>query len=326
MTRALRTLRRRLLTPNTIETTIERRGFHYRSDAARDRLETIGRTFLDGYGAAVESRTPDEIERRLESLPGWLRGFAYEGAGMGLAVLDGLPFGRRDHVARFLRTERGTRYTYLVYVGIGWAMARLPRFRWPDPDTLDPVLVPLVLDGYGFHQAYFHTRRYVHEHYVDPAFPWLDDRHRWFANHAIDQGIGRALWFVAGTDPARVADLIDAFPEQRHGDLYAGTGLAATFAGGVDEPDLRLLAERAGEHRGELAQACAFAAEARVRAGIVPAQTALATHVFCGTTPEDAARLARALRPDDRADDELPAYEVWRRRLANEFAVGGANP
>ncbi len=274
----------------------------------------------------MEARTPADAVGPLEELPDWLRGFAYEGAGMGFAVLDGMPFGRSDNLNRFLETERGEAYRYLVYVGIGWAMARLPRFRWPKPARLDPMLVPLVLDGYGFHQAYFHTARYVDGHYRNPGFPWPRGPHQWYANRAIDQGIGRALWFIAGTDPGRVADLIDGFAAERHGDLYAGVGLAVTYAGGVEELELRSLLRRAGEHRGNLAQGSAFAADARVRAGIVPPHSKLATQVLCGATPEDVARRTRELRPADPADGELPAYELWRQRIASEFvSLGGVS-
>ncbi|MGB3444878.1 MAG: DUF1702 family protein [Actinophytocola sp.] len=330
MTSSWRALRRRLLTPNVVETTLDKRGFHKKSPAAQERLETVGKTFLVGYAHAVEARTPEDAEDRIDELPDWLRGFAYEGAGMGFAMLDGLPFGRSDNVARFLATPRGRTYEYLAYVGIGWAMARLPRFRWPKPASLDPVFAPLVLDGYGFHQAYFHTARYVDGKYRNPDFPWPGGRHGSYANNAIDQGIGRAAWFIRGTDPALVADLIDSFPESRRADLWSGVGLAATYAGGGDadiaEQDLRTLTRRVGDYRGNLAQGSAFAANARVRAGIVPAHSALATEVICGTTPAEAARLADELRPSAQEDGDKPAYEVWRARLANAFvSLGGVN-
>ncbi|MDU0289339.1 DUF1702 family protein [Saccharothrix longispora] len=326
MTSSWRALRRRLLTPSTAETSLDKRGFHKKSPAAQERLENVGKTFLTGYAHAVEARTPAEAEERIEQLPDWLRGFAYEGAGMGLAMLDGLPFGRSDNVSRFLATPTGTRYQYLAYVGIGWAMARLPRFRWPKPTSLDPVLVPLVLDGYGFHQAYFHTARYVDAQYRDPGFPWPGGPHGDYANHAIDQGIGRASWFVRGTDPVLVADLVDSFPEARRGDLWSGIGLAATYAGGGDDPaaaerDLRTLLARAGDHRGNLAQGSAFAAHARVRAGIVPAHSVLATGVLCGMTPQEAAGLTDECRPDHQAGGDKPAYEIWRQRLADALVT-----
>lgn len=329
MTSSWRALRRRLLTPNVVETTLEKRGFHRKTPAAQERLETVGRTFLEGYAYAVEARTSADAVAALEQVPDWLRGFAYEGAGMGLAVLDGLPFGSSSNIRRFLETERGDAYSYLVYVGIGWAMARIPRFRWPKPSALDPVVGPLVLDGYGFHQAYFHTARYVDNQYQDPKFPWPGGEHGSYANRAIDQGIGRAMWFIGGTDPELVADKLDAFPESRRADLYAGVGLATTYAGSADgtaEQDLRTMARRAGAHRGNLAQGCAFAAHARVRAGIVPEHTELATNVYCGATPEEVARLVNKARPTGPVEGDRPAYEVWRQRLASEFvSVGGVN-
>ncbi|MFC0865973.1 DUF1702 family protein [Sphaerimonospora cavernae] len=329
MTSFLRTLRRRILTPDISETKLATRGFHVKSPEARDLLETVGATFLTGYGHAVQARTPAEAEEHLERVPRRFRGFAYEGAGMALAVLDALPLPGGRRVDDFL-AGRGDRHIYMVYVGIGWAMARLPRFRWPRADALDPLLRWLVLDGYGFHQAYFRTEQYVHRQYRDPAFPWpsggaASPADRAYAGRAIDQGIGRALWFVAGTDADRAASLIAAFPEHRHPDLYAGAGLAATYAGGADEAELRRFWENAGAHRSQIAQGCAFGAEARVRAGLLVPHTTLAAEIFCGMTAEQAAGVTQQVRPREPVQGgELPAYEVWRQHVADEFvSLGG---
>ncbi|SFP09500.1 Protein of unknown function [Amycolatopsis arida] len=317
-----RALRRRILTPNVSATSLDVRGFHKKSPQAQELLETVGRTFLDGYAYAVEARDVAAAEARLEQVPTRFQGFAYEGAAMGYAMLDGLPLGGGRHVVDFL-AGRAQRHVYMVYVGIGWAMARLPRFRWPRGDVFDPLLRWLILDGYGFHQAYFATRRYVHEHYREPAFPWPADA-RGYADSAIDQGIGRALWFVGGTDPRRVTELIDRFPRKRHADLYGGVGLAAAYAGGGDSAELVLLRERAGEHRAQVAQGAAFAAEARVRAELLVPHTERAAQVLCGTSAVRAAELTQRLRPESPVDGELPAYEVWRQRIAAEFvSLGG---
>jgi hypothetical protein len=318
-------LRRRVLTPNVSATSLDVRGFNVKSPAARDQLEAVGRTFLEGYAYAAEAGRPDAATESLERVPAPFRGFAYEGAAMAFAVRDGLPFGSRRHVERFL-AGAGADHIYMAYVGIGWAMARLPKFRWPDAAGLDPLLRWLVLDGYGFHQAYFHTERYVHGQYQDLDFRWPPDQERWYANRAIDQGIGRAMWFVGGTDPYLVATMFDKFPEQRRADLFSGAGLAATYAGGADEGELLDFWELAGPYRAQLAQASAFAAEARVLAGLVTPHTAVATQVFCGVTPEQAARISREVRPAGPVGGGLLAYEVWRQRVANEFVAhsGGA--
>ncbi len=320
-----RALRRRLLTPSISATKLETRGFHDKSQAARELLETVGETFLTGYGYAAEARTTDEGADRLDGVPAQYRGFAYEGAAMGFAVRDALPVGGAGKFTRFIAGPADD-HIYMAYVGLGWAMARVPRFRWPKRDSTDPLLRWLVLDGYGFHQAYFRTDRYVHEHFQDPRFPWPAGgpaHERAYANRVIDQGIGRALWFVAGTDADLVATLIDKFPESRRPDLYSGAGLAATYAGGADEDELEVFLRRAGELRPQVAQGSAFAAEARVRAGLVVPHTHVATRVFCGMSPSEAARITHDVRPDQPVEGDLPAYEVWRQRIAEKFASFG---
>lgn len=315
----LRALRSRILTPNVSATSLDTRGFHVKNEAAKELLETVGRSFLAGYSYATGARTPADAEERLEGVAPQFRGFAYEGAAMGFTVLDRLPVGGGSRMAGFL-AGRGDDHIYMAYIGIGWAMARLPRFRWPRITPLDPLLRWLVLDGYGFHQAYFHTGRYVHEQ-VRTDVPWPTDA--WYVNHAVDQGIGRALWFVGGTEPDLVCTMIDGFAETRRPDLYGGAGLAATYAGGADESELRAFWDRAGCYRPQVAQGCAFAAEARIRAGLVVPHTHLAARVFCDMTPAQAAELSGKHRPDPHTQADLPGYELWRRRIAGEFASIG---
>lgn len=312
-------LRRRVMTPNASETKLETRGFHDKGPHARQVLETVGESFLTGLGDAVETGSPSETDRRLTALPTRYQGFAFEGAAMGFALLDGfLPGSRRT--ADFLRGP-GDAHVYMAYVGIGWAMARLPRPLWPDTRGLDPLLRWLVHDGYGFHQAYFHTDRYVHRQIRDARAARRTGDGA-YALRAADQGIGRALWFVGGTDVDQVARLVDRFPASRHSDLYAGIGLAATYAGGADEAELHRLREHAGRHRGFLAQGSAFAAEARIRAGLLVPHAELGASVLCGTDAESAARTSRELRPDATGpapDPVRPRYEEWRASLAREL-------
>lgn len=317
-----RTLRRRVLTPDLSETSLEVRGFHAKSPEAVERLETVGRSFLAGYAAAAEAARPRDAEAELEKLSTIYKGFAYEGAAMALAVRDGLPIGGRRHVEEFLDGP-ADRHIYMVYVGVGWAMARVPRFRWKVLYAPDPLLRWLVLDGYGFHQAYFHTQRYVHEQFVEDRFPWPAEGPAWHARQVIDQGIGRASWFVAGTDPDELARLFAAFPESRRPDLWSGAGLAATYAGGASRQELEHLVELAGPYRPNLAQGSAFAAAARLRADLVVPHNELATEVVCGTTVAAAAAVTDVARQDlpDRVD--LPAYATWRQRIAAEFVRAG---
>lgn len=320
MTGVWRKIRRRVLTPAMSETKLETRGFYDKGPEARRLLETVGEMFLTGYGDAAEARTVREAEGHLEELPVRFRGFGYEGAGMAFAMRDGLSL--RGHLTEEFLRGRGDDHVYMVYVGIGWAMARLPRMRWARATAAasDPLLRWLALDGYGFHQAYFHTQRYVGEQYRDQDFPWPGGPARGYAPHVIDQGIGRALWFVTGSDADLCATTIEKFAPERHCDLFSGAGLAATYAGGADEDELRVLWDRAGAHRAYVAQAAAFAAEARVRARTVVPHTELATRFFCGMSPAEAADVTWRARPAQVVDGDVPAFEVWRSRIADEFA------
>src|SRR5690242_12608533 len=118
-------LRRALLTPNIKETTMAVRGFHVKNDTGRDLLETVGRSFLDGFANAAEARVPQDIVAPLDAVSTRFRGFAYEGAAMAFAIRDATGLGR-GLVPAFL-AGCGREHVYMAYVGVGWAMARLPR-------------------------------------------------------------------------------------------------------------------------------------------------------------------------------------------------------
>ena len=75
---------------------------------------------------------------------------------MALAVRDGMRLSGR-HWVRDLLASRGANHVYMAYIGVGWAMARLPRLRGRAIDPHDPWRRWLALDGSGFQQAYVRT-------------------------------------------------------------------------------------------------------------------------------------------------------------------------
>ena len=315
-------LRRRLLTPDVAETSLAVRGFHVKSPQARERLENVGRTFLVGYACGAEAGAPTDAEAGLEAVPAAVRGFAYEGAAMAMAVRDGLPIGGRRHTERFL-AGRADRHVYMAYVGIGWAMARIPKFRHSTLYAADPVLRWLILDGYGFHQAYFRTEQYVHDQYQAERLDWPGGGPPWYAKRVVDQGVGRAMWFVAGTDVDLLHTMVQRFAEHRRADLYAGAGLAACYAGGADEAELRRLRDNAGRYAPDLAQGASFAAGARIRADLVVPHNEIATQVLCGCSTAEAARTNDDALVDLPTTGNVPAYEVWRQRIRSRYLQAG---
>jgi hypothetical protein len=309
-------LRCRIFMPDQSEVTFERRGFAAPDAVRQANLEKVGTKFLEGFRYGMAGRTLVDIESSLEEVEPDFRGFSYEGCTMALAVRDGLlPFGR--HWVRDLLASRGAAHIYMAYIGVGWAMARLPRPRWRAIEPRDPLLRWLALDGYGFHQAYFRTDRYVYGQHQARIPGWEPAS---YADRAVDQGIGRALWFVNGSDVERVAAGIEAFPPHRRGDLWSGAALASVYAGGADAGELADMARLAGPYRSHAAQGAAFAGRARLLARLVTPGTELGVKVYCDMSVTQAAAITDETRLDLPAeDDRVPAYEVWRERIRKRF-------
>src|SRR6185503_15608333 len=144
--------RRRFLGLSPAEASFAKRGFLASEEKARLRLEQIGITFLSGYHAALEETAFVSLERRLATVEAELRGFAFEGAAMGLALLDYFTPWRKDRWRTF--TEGlAEPHIYMMHVGLGWALARLRRSVTQHLSKLDPLLCWLVVDGYGFHEG-----------------------------------------------------------------------------------------------------------------------------------------------------------------------------
>jgi hypothetical protein len=324
MPTTLGALRRRVLTPPLTDVTFAERGFPVTPTDATRKLESIPQSVICGFEWAMEARDLWEIERRLSLVDQELRGFAYEGATMGFTIRDTMRGGRGTRT-RELLLGPGHEHIFLAYIGIGFAMARLPRVLWrtilPDLDAspYHPTMSWLAVDGYGFDRAYFQTRKWVDEQYVCAPYPW-QGRPDYFPR-AIDQGIGRALWFIHGAGTPEVIAAVGRFAEHRRADLWSGVGLAATFAGGSSERGLTELRLGAGEYHPDLALGMAFAVKARTYAGFVPPHTDVAAAALGGVGVAESVAITdeAALREHD---GDLPTYELWRQDIRACFATG----
>ncbi|HME00036.1 MAG TPA: DUF1702 family protein [Terriglobia bacterium] len=297
------------------EATFASRGFHGRDPQARRHLEQIGSTFLEGYNAALACDELDALGCRLNSIDANLRGFAFEGAAMSLSLLDHLTLWDKHRLQRFLDGP-GSPHVYMLHVGAGWALARLPWTRlWVERrfTQLDPLLKWLALDGYAFHEGYFHWKRCLGG---DSLRGTLSP----YSRRVFDQGLGRALWFVGGADIDYIAETIATFQPPRRKDLWRGVGLACAYAGGVGRAVVDALAAVAKPYAPQLAQGAAFAAKARERAGNPAECTDIACEVLCGVSTAEAAAVTDAALVSLPEDGPEPAYEVWQRRIQARFA------
>jgi len=296
-----------LLSPAVVD--FDRRGFRAGPSETRAVLEAAAGAFITGFNA--ELAMPPGAAAVLEDLPEDRRGFGAEGAGMAAALLDLLnPLHGRRLAA--VRSAHDGRYSYLIHVGVGWALAKLHRRRLGSLAADAPLLRWLAYDGMGFCQAFFAGRRQLQRWETHPARcdATCDIRH---------QGLGRSLWFRTCGDPATAAEHIGRLAPRHHGDAWSGVGLAAAYAGGVSVGIFEQLREIAGEHRAAVAQGAAFAAEAWQHSGHVPEKARTAVRILTGVgVPQAAAWTWDARRPIEYADAGAADYRRWRLRIQKQ--------
>lgn len=325
MPTTLGSIRRLVLTPSFARVTFTERGFPVTPSSVTEHLESIPHAVLCGFEWGIDTHDQWELERRLSMVRPEVLGFAYEGATMACTVLDAMRGGTGGKTAKLL-SGPGAPHIFLAYIGIGFAMARLPRKLWrtvvPDlaGSPYHPTMSWLAVDGYGFDRAYFDTRRWIDEQAEPAPYPWAG-RADYFPR-AFDQGVGRALWFINGGVPEAVAAAVDAFAEARRPDLWSGVGLAATFAGGAGQAGLATLRRLSGEHHAELALGVVFAIKARTYSTYVPEHSRLAAGVLADLTVEAAEALADRTEVPFEDVGPVPPYELWRARIRAEFGAG----
>ncbi|MFL5655789.1 MAG: DUF1702 family protein [Ktedonobacteraceae bacterium] len=277
------------------------------------RLKTVIFTVTECCHITLKNSRFEVLVPRLDAYEDELRGFAYEGAGVGLAALDCLlPWKKRT---RAFVDGPGSPYIFAVYLGAGMALARIHRQPEPFRTRLeDPVFSWVVMDGYGFHEGFFARRRYVEERAVPMHLSS-------YARRAFDHGLGRSIWFSAGANVDRVVSTIAAFAPARHADLWSGVGLACGYTGGVDRPTIETLQTAVGPHRSQLALGVVIAAKARQQVGNPASHNEIACEVLCGLSSKEASHLADLALQNLPTDGVEPAYEIWRQRIEAQFAV-----
>lgn len=276
-------------------------------DPALIPISRVVYTVLDcGFYAIAHPRF-DELVPMIEARDPELHGFAYEGAGMGLAILDfWMPWNRR--VKKFA-TGPAVRYKRAVYLGVGLGYARMGRNPQRIRNRLpDPFWSWAVFDGYGYLTSLLaRTQKRYLEECAEP------DQLSGYARRAFDQGMGRAVWFIK---QGAVGPVIERFPARRRPDLWSGVGYACAYAGGGNREALETIGTAAGQYLPDLAVGVAASARTRHAIGNPVQHNEIACQVLCQMSSVEAARIAETAMLDLPAgSDEEPSYEVWRQRL-----------
>jgi enediyne biosynthesis protein E3 len=307
-------LRRHSLLPSTQPSELE------------GRLQDAARSFSKGLGAAVECTTVRQLHEYLtnrEGLNDWQRGFAFEGAAMGIGILESTLPWKRGVFGEF-SSGWGRNYLHLIHVGMGWARGRANAVPDLFPKGLDPLLRWLTVDGYGFYRGLFC--------WSDDAVVCSLEKFSPSTSKVLCQGYGRALWFLCRGSPATLEEVIAQLPRKLRGEAWSGAGLACVYAGRIEGDELHRLVAAAGGWRPALAQGAAFAAKARKLAGDFERASLggrngseceyydEACRVLCGMDARAAAAITDDALDGLPPDGEEPAYAVWQRRIRRAFS------
>jgi hypothetical protein len=220
-------------------------------------------------------------------------------------VIKDFLFPWKRNFDEFLRI--GNNHEYMLYVGAGWAVARLPFKRYLISRLNKNILHSLVFDGLGFHQGYFFWRNSILKKQM-PRYLKKSEHKPYF------QGLGRSLWFVLGGNSKKIVETINTFEEEFRGDLWSGIGLSSTYAGGRQD-SIKELKSYSGFYLPDLCQGSAFAAKARHRAGNITLHNRYACSVYHGMSVEQAAELTDNVL----SVLERPDYDLWRNHIRKAF-------
>ncbi|WP_082942966.1 DUF1702 family protein [Mycobacterium sp. 852002-40037_SCH5390672] len=325
----VRAFRRALRIPSADDILFANRGFPGASSPIAGQLEGAGLALLKGFETSIAQGNPNFLAQTLERVDPFYRSLAFEGAVTGLILRDIIDVGRRGRAYRFVQGP-GAPHALMAWFGYGQLLRWLPRPIWQSAmPHLDGKLAIrkfswLAIDAYGFDCAYMETNRWVTKQRVPKPYHW--EGSPGYFQHAFDQGIGRALYFIHGGQVPDIAEAISRFPALRQPDLWSGIGGASTYLGGLSAADLQTLGVLAGVNKSELAVGAVFAIKARHHAGYIPACTETAAHVYCDMSVDAAASLAdAATREADKSQGSNdPEYVRWRRYIRRHFDSGHA--
>lgn len=288
---------------------VQRFGAQPDLDKTWAQFEPVACTLVDSFYMTLDVRDLDELADQLDTVTPELRGIAYEGAGMGLMMRDTLA-PRAWRLDAFLN-DRGSDYRGLIYIGAGLVLPRLPVHPLRFVNRQDPLLRWLVMDGYGFFDAFFNWTAAIAARQVPAVVTG-------YARNGYDQGVGRSLWFCTGANVVRIIDTIATFPLHRRADLWSGIGLACAYAAGVMERSaIEELLAAAGAHRVHMATGAAIAAVFRRQSKMPAPHTDLAVDVTWSRTADQVADLALDVLQD--AVYTGNPYAQWRSCIASAW-------
>ncbi|MGM1048285.1 MAG: DUF1702 family protein [Bacillota bacterium] len=199
------------------------------------RFSAVLQSFLTGHNKASNIFiSVNRIRRILDNrFQPFYRGFAYEGTGMGFGFRSLTNPFRSGKIFENYIYKLESRHIYQYYVGLGWCLYILYKFRPKGYNywirQMDPYYAPMLFDGVGFKAGLLdYGLRADVIHY----FSKLGDN----PLRICCQGYGRSLWFLGKFEVDVVLDYLITLPVEVQDDIISGTGLAVAYSF-FDQPE-----------------------------------------------------------------------------------------
>jgi hypothetical protein len=191
------------------------------------RFSEILRAFLTGNNRMLKMGLQVNREREYLDIAfdPFYRGFAFEGAGMGLGARCAM-FGGGEKFEQ-LMMKLSPKYVYQYYVGLGWYLhiryGYKPQGYNQWISQLDPRFAPILFDGVGFKTGLFSKLGSLEAVSCFGSFTSEQAR-------ICLQGYGRSLWFQNRFNLQNAVMEINKQTFSDRDDLYSGLGLAVAYS------------------------------------------------------------------------------------------------
>ncbi len=267
------------------------------------KIESIQSVFLETQLFYATHHDINGLISYIEKYPVEFRSIAFESASMAIALKDLV---QHEELIDWLHYVNGPAKLHQaqVYVGLGWAIAKLQLLFLPVVEKIGTAYYFRVADGCGYFDGSFRHRKTVLSRQLPAYLPEA-------ALPMYDQGVGRSLWYSCRADMDKVKNKIEGFPAERQAALWRGMGIAVAYVGGCDNTYLESLWQDAGANRIQLATGAALAARSRIMANTMTADT------------DRCSRLWFTLSSDIPGNINEDAYNNWidqiEKRLTGSF-------
>ena len=261
--------------------------------------------FTEGYHMGLEACNVPSLIHALETKSSYGKVFAYEGAGMAMALRRALPFGSKVLWQTFLGAA-SSQYG-MIFAGVGMLFAKVPMSFSRYMRKLEPLpherFRTTVIDGLGFAQGFFYPEKTLDAQIIPAGIKGCQ-------SEAFDHGVGRSLWFSTRGDSDKIKLIIDRFAESRRSFLWRGIGFACCFAGGFEKEHINSLCAAAGRFQNDLAVGAAFALYIRGIQGMTQHALILIEHLWQQPT-ELVVQCVQQKRPEFDDVNKSIRYKEW---------------